>query len=117
MSDHTPTGGVDTPGPDTLGALLDQLGTPVEYATVAATIAVLCLGAYVGYQAYRGYRRNDDRAVLFLGVGLALVTTGRQLASVGTYLLVGEAPLVVLVVFFGVSTAGLASVLYAFRWA
>jgi hypothetical protein len=114
VSDHTPTAGSDAAGSETVGALLDQLGTPVEYATVAVTVAVLCLGAYVGYQAYRGYRRNDDRAVLFLGAGIALVTTGRQLASVGTYLLVGEAPLVLLVVFFGVSVAGLASVLYAF---
>lgn len=110
MSEHTPT----PAGPDALAELFGQLGGPVEYATVLATAAVLVLGAYVGYQAYRGYRRNDDRAVLFLGAGLFLATTGRQLASIGAVLLAGEAPLVLLGVFFGVSVAGLASVLYAF---
>ena len=112
MSDHTDTAGGSTS--DAVVALLNQVGGPVEVATALVTAAVLILGAYVGYQAYRGYRRNGDRALLFLGAGLALVTTVRQLLSVGSYLIVGESPLVLLVVFFGVSVAGLASVLYAF---
>ncbi|WP_121823587.1 DUF7521 family protein [Halostella salina] len=110
MSEHTST----SAGADSLAELVGQLGGPVEYATVVVTAAVLVLGAYVGYQAYRGYRRNDNRAVLFLGAGLFLATTGRQLASIGALLAVGEVPLVLLSVFFGVSIAGLASVLYAF---
>jgi hypothetical protein len=110
VSEHTPPAAE----PDALAELVGQLGGPVEYATVVVTAAVLVLGAYVGYQAYRGYRRNDNRAVLFLGAGLFLATTGRQLASIGAVLAVGEAPLVVLSIFFGISVAGLVSVLYAF---
>lgn len=97
--------------------ILGEVTSPVEYATVAATAAVLLLGAYVGYQAYRGYRRNDNRPVLLLGVGIFLATTVRQLASVLAYLVVPENAVLLLVVFFGVSIAGLASVLYAFVWA
>lgn len=100
-----------------VGDVLERASSPLEHAGILATVAVLLLGAYVGYQAYRGFRRNDNRPVLFLGLGIFLVTTGRQLASVATYLAVGENPLVLYVVFFGVSIGGLVSVLYAFLWA
>lgn len=102
---------------DMFSEFLRQLSGPVEYATILTTLVVLILGAYVGYQAYRGYRRNSNRPILFLGLGIFLVTTIRQLASVITYLVVGENPLLLLIVFFGVSITGLASVLYAFMWA
>lgn len=102
---------------DTVRELLRQFSTPVEYATALTTVVVLVLGAYVGYQAYRGYRRNDNRPVLFLGLGIFLATTVRQLTSIIAYLLVGESPLLLLVVFFGISITGLVSVLYAFVWA
>lgn len=104
-------------GVDTLIRVLRQITDPVEYATFAATVAVVLLGAYVGYQAYRGYHRNDNRAVLFLGLGLFLVTTVRELSSLIAYLLVGEDPLVLFIVSFGLSILGLSSILYGFIWA
>lgn len=104
-------------GGDTLTRVLRQMTNPIEYATFAATLAVLLLGAYVGYQAYRGYQRNGNRAVLFLGLGIFLVTTVRELGSLAAYLLVGENPLVLAVVSFGLSILGLLSVLYGFIWA
>lgn len=102
---------------ETFRELFRQLSGPLEYATTLTTALVLILGAYVGYQAYRGYRRNDNRPVLFLGLGIFLVTTMRQLASVIAYLAVGENPLLLLLVFFGISLTGLVAVLYAFVWA
>lgn len=104
-------------GVDTLARMLRQITDPIEYATLAVTVAVLLLGIYVGYQAYRGYKRNGNRAVLLLGLGIFLVTTVRELGSLAAYLLVGESPLVLFIVSFGLSILGLASVLYGFIWA
>jgi len=78
------------------------------------TLAVLVLGVYVGYQAYRGYRRNDSRPVLFLGIGVTLVATGRPLVSTLGYVLLPGADLALAVLSFGVSVTGLLSILYAF---
>ncbi|KPN30100.1 hypothetical protein SY89_00822 [Halolamina pelagica] len=100
-------------GASALGELLREAG-PVEFATAAVTLAVLVLGLYVGYQSYRGYRRNDSRPVLFLGIGVALVATGRPVVSTLGYLLLPGADLVLAVVSFGVSVTGLLSILYAF---
>jgi hypothetical protein len=91
-----------------------QNAGPIEYATAAVTLAVVLLGAYVGYQAYRGYRRNDDRAVLFLGIGITLVATGRPVAPTLGYLLVPSAELALAGLSFGLSIAGLLAILYAF---
>lgn len=98
-------------------SLVNQFSNPIEYATLITTVAVLILGAYVGYQAYRGYKRNNNQAVLFLGLGIFLVTTLRQLISIIIYLAITDNPLLLLTVFFGISITGLMSILYAFVWA
>ena len=51
--------------------------TGVQTCALPIWFAVLALGVVVGslvaYQAFRGYRRNDSRPMLFLAVGLALL--------------------------------------------
>lgn len=41
-------------------------------AGVAATLSAL-LGLYIGYQAYRGLRRNEERSMRWLSVGMILL--------------------------------------------
>jgi len=86
----------------------------VGVAGLGLTAAVVVLGAYVGYQAYRGYRRNGDRAVLLLGLGIVLVTTVRVGVSTLTYAFTPVDDLTLATLSFGVSTAGLLAILYAF---
>lgn len=62
-------------------------------------------------------RRNSNCPVLLLGLGIFFVTTVRQLASVIAYFVVGDDPLLLLIVFFGISITGIVSVFYAFVWA
>lgn len=41
--------------------------------TVIAAVTAIA-GLFVAYQAYRGYRRNGSRPMLYLAVGVALLT-------------------------------------------
>lgn len=41
-------------------------------AGIAATGSAI-IGLYIGYQAYRSLRRNEDRAMQYLSVGMILV--------------------------------------------
>lgn len=41
---------------------------------LAVTLGALVLGLFIAFQAYRGYRRNRSRRMLFLALGLALLT-------------------------------------------
>lgn len=57
--------------------LLIQIGSSLPDGTViifvfAAVTAVV--GAFVAYQAYRGYQRNESRPMLYLAGGIVFIT-------------------------------------------
>ena len=41
---------------------------------LAVTLGALMLGLFIAFQAFRGYRRNQSRRMLFLALGIALIT-------------------------------------------
>lgn len=41
---------------------------------LAASYVVIILGLVISYIAYRGYRRNDSRPMLYIAIGFVLVT-------------------------------------------
>ncbi|QLG60662.1 DUF7521 family protein [Halorarum salinum] len=49
------------------------LGSPVGLLAGVAATASAVVGLYIGYQAYRGLRRNDDRSMRWLSVGMILL--------------------------------------------
>lgn len=52
---------------------LDE-ATLFELFTVVSLFLVALFGTVIAYQAYRGYRRNDARSMLYLSIGLLLLT-------------------------------------------
>ncbi|QGA81250.1 hypothetical protein [Halomicrobium sp. LC1Hm] len=57
---------------DIFSALTDLLGIVGLAAGVAATGSAL-VGLYIGGQAYRGLRRNDDPSMRYLSIGMILL--------------------------------------------
>ncbi|OTF01924.1 hypothetical protein B4589_015375 (plasmid) [Halolamina sp. CBA1230] len=51
-------------------------------ALLAATLLAATLGLIIVFQAYRGYRRNDSRRMLYLAAGLALITVAPFFLSI-----------------------------------
>ncbi|WP_137291596.1 DUF7521 family protein [Natronorubrum halophilum] len=45
-----------------------------ELLTVASLFLVALIGTIIAYQAYRGYRRNNASSMLYLAIGLLLLT-------------------------------------------
>lgn len=89
-----------------------QVGVPTLTATLTALV-----GAFVAYQAYRGYRRNDSRPMLYLAVGILLLTTVPFLVS-QTLAFTGVAgPAAGELAGLTVSVVGLLAVLYSFTGA
>ena len=43
---------------------------------VIAKFVTLLLGLIITYQAYRGYRRSDDRPLLYVAVGFFFISVG-----------------------------------------
>ena len=44
----------------------------ITYVQATDVLAAL-LGIFIAYQAYRGYRRNESRPMLFISIGFVLV--------------------------------------------
>ncbi|MCU4800319.1 hypothetical protein OB920_08040 [Halobacteria archaeon HArc-gm2] len=74
------------------------------------------VGAFVAYQGYRGYRRNDSRPMLYLAVGILLLTTVTFLVQQVVGLATGGAVTAQFAA-LTVSIAGLLAVLYSFTGA
>jgi hypothetical protein len=58
------------------------------WVEVAVAVASVVLGLVIGYQAYRGFRRNDNRSMQYLSLGLIFLTAVPfTLSFVGTLLI------------------------------
>jgi len=90
-------------------------GLPAVEALVLLVSGVLTaiLGLFIGYQAYRGYRRNSSRPMLFLSSGLVLLTAVSFSVSVVLGSLGGQNPFVTLSVQRAIELTGLACIMYA----
>jgi hypothetical protein len=49
------------------------LGSPIGLLAGVLATGSAVVGLYIGYQAYRGLRRNDERSMRWLSVGMILL--------------------------------------------
>jgi hypothetical protein len=49
------------------------IGTAVDVLAGAAATGSALVGLYIGYQAYRGLRRNDEPAMRYLATGMIVL--------------------------------------------
>lgn len=106
------------PGQLALGVLQS---TPGPTSTVAVALqgyelVGAALGLYIAYLAFRGYRRNDSRPMLFISLGFVLVLGVPVLVLPLFYLLpfVGNGP-VLQAVIQTFEIAGLLCIIHALR--
>ncbi|WP_267641344.1 DUF7521 family protein [Haloarchaeobius amylolyticus] len=72
------------PLPTLLPMQVSQPGTELQAAVVLATFVLsTLLGLFIARKAYQGYRRNDSGPMLFLAIGIVLLTAVPALLSVG----------------------------------
>lgn len=73
------------------------------------------LGLFIAYQAYRGYRRNDSRPMLFISIGFVLVLAVPFLLLVA-YLAIPFLTETIVAVLTQLSqVSGLVAIVYALR--
>jgi hypothetical protein len=114
-----------TPTPPTAAALAaTPTATPggVQFTFHTGTVVLLLalatvvLGLYISYQAYRGYRRNQSRPMLFLAIGIVLLTFVPQVFSTLGVNVADVENATVLLAFLS-RLAGLLSILYGIKYA
>lgn len=95
---------------------LTTLAVPQSLTTLTALLTAV-VGGFVAYQAYRGYRRNASGAMLYLAVGILLLTTVPFLLKQPLVLLSLATPAQAQLTALTCRVAGLLAVLYAFTGA
>ncbi len=50
--------------------------SPIFWLTSITKIVALILGAFIVYLAYKGYKRNSSKPLLYVALGFALITAG-----------------------------------------
>lgn len=61
----------------------------IFWVTTLTKIVALILGAFIVYLAYKGYKRNSSRPLLYVALGFALITAG-TIAEGILYVLLGS---------------------------
>ncbi len=80
-------------------------------ATVAKMIA-LVLGAFIVYLAYKGYRRNSSRPLLFVALGFALITVG-TISEGLLYVIAGSELLAAIAIGTAITVMGFFAIIYS----
>lgn len=84
-----------------------------ELLTLGTLLLVAVMGAIITYQAYRGYRRNNVQSMLYLAVGLFLLTVCPFVINITVSTIVGPGQIVILF-FENVSRLlGLVAIMYS----
>lgn len=84
-----------------------------QRAIVALGFLTAVVGAFVAYQALRGYWRNASQPMLFLGLGIALLTVVPFFVTNGLRLVTTLTDAQFLLVVTGFDIAGLSAILYS----
>ncbi|MFC7138851.1 hypothetical protein ACFQMA_03245 [Halosimplex aquaticum] len=110
MSGESLTIGLGLALAQTTGPLQTVVG--VTPATLAGALTAV-VGLFVAYQAFRGYRRNDSRPMLFLGLGIFLVTALPFVVTTALAGPLGASDAVAVLAWTVLEILGLGSILYA----
>lgn len=88
-----------------------SLGADAGTAVALLGALTALVGLFVGYQAFRGYRRNDSRPMLLLAAGVVLLTAIPYALSSALGALTTAGDATVLLVVAACNVAGLAAIL------
>ena len=104
--------GIDPESLAEMSESMSELFSQLFWFATATKIAALFLGAFIVYLAYRGYRRNRSRPLLYVALGFALITTG-TIAEGLLYVMLGSALLSAIAAGTVVTVLGFIAILYS----
>lgn len=93
--------------------LLQTVSVTESALVVLFSVVVAVVGVFVAYQAFRGYRRNESRPMLFLALGIVFLTGVPVAVHHGLGLLTAATEAQILVAITAAHLAGVVAILYA----
>ena len=82
------------------------------WLTTFTKVVALILGAFIVYLAYRGYKRNSSKPLLYVALGFALITAGTIIEGI-LYVMLGSELLSAIATGTTVMVIGFAVIIYS----
>ncbi|MFC6963334.1 DUF7521 family protein [Halocatena marina] len=92
---------------------LSEFGSNTELLIFAVAAITAAAGLFVAYQAVRGYQRNESQPMLYLAVGIVLLTAVPFIAQHALAILTAATDAEILLVVTAAHLGGVAAILYA----
>jgi uncharacterized membrane protein (DUF441 family) len=86
--------------------------THMFWITSITKVVALLVGGFVVYLAYRGYRRNASKPLLYAALGFSLITAG-TIAEGVLFVLLGFELLAAVAIGTAVTIAGFVAIIYS----
>jgi len=86
--------------------------SPIFWLTTLTKVVALILGAFIVYLAYKGYKRNSSKPLLYVALGFALITAGTIVEGV-LYVMLGSELLNAIATGTTVTILGFAVIIYS----
>ena len=84
----------------------------IEWFITVIKLFALFLGAFIVYLAYRGYRRNASKPLLYVALGFALITTATMIEGI-LYVIIGSDLLVALFISSLITVMAFVAIIYS----
>ncbi|MGA2628136.1 MAG: hypothetical protein ABSF63_13875 [Candidatus Bathyarchaeia archaeon] len=82
------------------------------WLTTFTKVVALILGAFIVYLAYKGYKRNSSKPLLYVALGFALITAGTIIEGI-LYVMLGSELLSAIATGTTVMVIGFAVIIYS----
>ena len=91
--------------------MIESLSGLFWFTTITKIVALI-LGVFIVYLAYRGFRRNRSRPLLYVAVGFALITAGTMIEGL-LYVIIGSELLTAIATGTAITVLGFVAIIYS----
>ncbi len=89
-----------------------RLFAEMDWVVTVIKLVALVLGTFIVYLAYKGYRRNTSKPLLYVALGFALITAATVVEGI-LYVIIGSDLLVALFISTIITVIGFAAIIYS----
>lgn len=89
-----------------------RLFAEMDWIVTIIKLVALVLGTFIVYLAYKGYRRNTSKPLLYVALGFALITAATIVEGI-LYVIVGSDLLVALFISTIITVIGFVAIIYS----
>lgn len=84
----------------------------MDWIVTVIKLVALALGTFIVYLAYKGYKRNSSKPLLYVSLGFALITAATIVEGI-LYVIVGEELLMALFISTVITVIGFVAIIYS----